>query len=232
MRLFPLLAMALMLCNPALADAEPATISVTGEGKVELAPDMAMLNVGVTTEADTATAALAANSEQIAAVLARLKAAGIAERDLQTSGLALNPRYDYNSGGSAPKLDGYSASNMVTVRLRDLTILGQTLDAVVSDGANTLGGLSFGLQMPDAATDEARRRAVADAARKANLYAEAAGVKLGPVVSITEQGGNFPSPVPMALADAGFAKEARSVPIASGELTVAATVSVVYALAP
>ena len=227
MRVFPVLATALMLGLPALAETVPATISVTGEGKVEIAPDMATLNLGVTTEADSAAAALKANSDGIAGALSRLKAAGIEDRDIQTSGLTLNPRYDYSSDGTDPKITGYIAANMVTVRVRDLGVLGQTLDAVVTDGANTLGGLGFGLQNPDDTMDEARRRAVADAARKAALYAEAAGVKLGRIVSVSDQG-NYGGPQPMMMAEARFAKDAGSVPVASGELTIAATVSVVY----
>ncbi len=230
MRVFPVLATALMLGLPAFAETPPATISVTGEGKVEIAPDMATLNLGVTTEADTAAAALKANSDGLAGALSRLKAAGIAERDIQTSGLSLNPRYDYGTSGGEAKITGYVAANMVTVRVRDLGVLGQTLDAVVTDGANTLGGLGFGLQNPDQATDEARRRAVADAAHKAALYAEAAGVTLGRILSISEQG-NYGGPQPIMMAEARFAKDAGSVPVASGELTVAATVSITYAIA-
>lgn len=230
MRVFPVLATALMLGLPALAETVPATISVTGEGKVEIAPDMATLNLGVTTEADSAAAALKANSDGIAGALSRLKAAGIEDRDIQTSGLTLNPRYDYSSDGSDPKITGYIAANMVTVRVRDLGVLGQTLDAVVTDGANTLGALGFGLQNPDDTMDEARRRAVVDAARKAALYAEAAGVKLGRVVSVSDQG-NYGGPQPMMMAEARFAKDAGSVPVASGELTIGATVSVVYEIA-
>lgn len=230
MRLFPIAATALMLALPAWAETAPATISVTGEGTVEIAPDMATVNLGVTTEADTAAAALKANSEGIAAALARLKAAGIADRDIQTSGLSVNPRYDYPNDGSQPKLNGYVASNMVMVRVRDLSVLGATLDGAVADGANTLNGIAFGLQEPDATMDEARRRAVTDATQKAALYAEAAGVKLGRIASITEQM-NYGGPQPMMLAEASMAKDAGSVPVASGELTVSSTVSVVYEIA-
>lgn len=230
MRLFPIAATALMLALPAWAETVPATISVTGEGRVEIAPDMATLNLGVTTEADTAAAALTANSEGLAAALARLKEAGIAERDIQTSGLTVNPRYEYPNDGSQPRVNGYMASNMVMVRVRDLSILGATLDGAVAEGANTLNGIAFGLQEPDATMDEARRRAVTDAAHKAALYAEAAGVKLGRVASITEQM-NYGGPQPMMLAEASMAKDAGSVPVASGELTVSSTVSVVYEIA-
>ena len=230
MRMFPALATAIVLALPAAAETVPATIAVTGEGKVEMAPDMAMLSLGVMTQADTAAAALKANSDGLSGALDRLKAAGIEGRDIQTSGLSLHPNVDYSSSGREPQVRGYTASNMLTVRLRDLSVLGQTLDAVVTEGANTLNGLSFGLQNPDEATDEARRRAVADAAHKAALYAEAAGVTLGRIVTISEQG-NYGGPQPMMMAEARLAKDAGSVPVASGEISIGATISVVYEIA-
>ncbi len=230
MRMFPALATAIVLALPAAAETVPATIAVTGEGKVDMAPDMAMLSLGVMTQADTAAAALKANSDGLSGALDRLKAAGIEDRDIQTSGLSLQPNIDYSSSGREPQVRGYTASNMLTVRLRDLSVLGQTLDAVVIEGANTLNGLSFGLQDPDEATDEARRRAVADAAHKAALYAEAASVTLGRIVTISEQG-NYGGPQPMMMAEARFAKDAGSVPVASGEISIGATISVVYEIA-
>ena len=230
MRMFPALATAIVLALPAAAETAPATIAVTGEGKVEMDPDMAMLSLGVTSQADTAAAALKANSDGLSGALDRLKAAGIEGRDIQTSGLSLHPNVDYSSSGREPQVRGYTASNMLTVRLRDLSVLGQTLDAVVTEGANTLNGLSFGLQNPDEATDEARRRAVADAAHKAALYAEAAGVTLGRIVTISEQG-NYGGPQPMMMAEARLAKDAGSVPVASGEISIGATISVVYEIA-
>ena len=230
MRMFPALATAIVLALPAAAETAPATIAVTGEGKVEMAPDMAMLSLGVMTQADTAAAALKANSDGLSGALDRLKAAGIEGRDIQTSGLSLHPNIDYSSTGREPQVRGYTASNMLTVRLRDLSVLGQTLDAVVTEGANTLNGLSFGLQDPDEATDEARRRAVADAAHKAALYAEAASVTLGRIVTISEQG-NYGGPQPMMMAEARLAKDAGSVPVASGEISIGATISVVYEIA-
>ena len=230
MRMFPALATAIVLALPAAAETAPATIAVTGEGKVDMAPDMAMLSLGVMTQADTAAAALKANSDGLSGALDRLKAAGIEGRDIQTSGLSLHPNVDYSSTGREPQVRGYTASNMLTVRLRDLSVLGQTLDAVVTEGANTLNGLSFGLQNPDEATDEARRRAVADATHKAALYAEAAGVTLGRIVTISEQG-NYGGPQPMMMAEARLAKDAGSVPVASGEISIGATISVVYEIA-
>lgn len=229
--LFLATALALPLTGPALADdaVEVAHITVTGEGRVDLRPDMATISLGVTTQGDTAAAAMAANSAELARVLDRLRAAGIAERDLQTSGLSLNPNWDntYGSGG-APQIRGYVAANMLTVRVRALETLGGVLDAAVTDGANTLNGVSFGLAEPDPMLDEARRRAVADASHRALLLAQAAGVGLGKVVSITEGGGYAP-PVPMYRMQADAV--AAPVPMAEGEVALAATVTMVWEIA-
>ena len=229
MRFAILFATAAFLALPAMAeDHIPATVTVTGEGHVETAPDLATLSLGVVTEADTASAAMTANSEQLAAVLERLKTAGIAPRDVQTSGLSMGPRYDYGrSDGTPPKLVGYSVSNMVTVRVRVLDELGGVLDGVVSDGANALSGLSFGLADDSAALDEARKRAVADARRRAELYAGAAGVTLGRVLSISEAGGGY---APKPMLEASFARSAE-VPVAGGEVNISANVSIVYEIA-
>lgn len=227
MRFLAIMTTALMLAQPVLAD-QPSTLTVSGTGHVTRAPDMATLMVGVTTQGDTASEALGANSDQLAAVMARLKEAGIAENDIQTSGLSLNPRYESSSSGDAPVIHGYEAANTVSVTVHDLDALGGVLDQVVADGANTLGGLSFGLEDDTEAMDAARRTAVADAQRKAALYAEAAGVKLGRILSITEAGSAMPQPM-MAMGGAMFAREA-SVPIAQGALDLESSVSVSWEL--
>ncbi len=232
LRFLPVAALAaacLATAMPARAEA-PAfpTITVTGEGSVEAAPDLATIQIGVTTVGESAAEALAANSTAMQAVMKRLAEAGVAARDLQTSGLSVNPNwtgYDSSSSGG-PKISGYTASNMLTVRVRALDGLGSVLDASVSDGANTLNGLTFGLAEPKPAMDEARKEAVADAKAKAALIAEAAGAKLGPIVSISE-GGTVMDPQPMyrAAADSGAA------PVAGGEIGYSASVTVVWQLA-
>lgn len=229
MRFVSLIAGILLFALPALAEAPaPATISVSGEGRVETAPDLATVSLGVTTEADTASAALDANSAAVRGVLDRLTAAGIEPRDIQTSGLSMGPRYDYGrSDGSPPKLVGYIVSNMVTVRVRALDRLGEVLDGVVAEGANTLAGLGFGLVDDSEARDEARRKAVADAAHRAELYAAAAGVTLGRLVSIHETAGRY---APMPMAEAAFAKSS-DVPVAAGEISIGAQVDLVYEIA-
>jgi uncharacterized protein len=199
-------------------------ITVTGEGVVEATPDVATLMIGVTTQGTTAAEALSANSAALDGVLARLKAAGIEARDLQTSNLSLNPNWTgYDS--STPTISGYIATNMLTVRVRALASLGEVLDAAVADGANTLNGLTFGLADPAPALNEARQEAVADARAKAELLAEAAGVKLGKVVSIGEMGVSS-GPMPMFKAD----EAVSAVPVAAGELGMTASVTVQYQL--
>lgn len=227
-RLLPLaFALPLAIAAPALAETEARHITVTGEGQVAAAPDMGLISLGVTVEAESAAAALAANTEEMARVLAFLKEEGIAERDVQTSGLSLFPRYDggERSTGHALQITGFVATNTVSVRVRALENLGGLLDDVVGEGANTLNGLSFGLQDPEPQLDEARRRAVADAQRRAEILATAAGVTLGPVASMTEQSG-YMAPMPM---EAGFAKGA-AVPVAAGEMTVTASVTMIFTI--
>jgi uncharacterized protein YggE len=230
MRLLPALALfaalSAALSAPAFAEPPVPTLTVSGEGRVSVAPDMATVTVGVVTEADTAKQALEANNALLATTLARLKSSAIEDRDIQTTGLSLGPRYDYNRtkpDGTA-QITGFIASNNVTVRVRALPGLGEVLDAVVSDGANTLGGVTFGLQNPDPVTDEARKAAVADARHKAELYAAAAGVTLGQIQSISEQTG-YSQPVPMA--EASF-KAASPVPVQAGEVDVTADVTIVW----
>lgn len=208
---------------PALADG-PATISVTGEGVVEATPDIATISLGVTTEAPTAAAAMAANSAALAAVLERLRAAGVEERDLQTSNLTLNPNWVGYDSGKAPTISGYTASNMLTVRVRALASLGAVLDSAITDGANTLNGVTFGVAEPRPALNEARKKAVADAVARATLLVEAAGAKLGPIVSITESSG-FAPPMPMFRMEADAA---ASVPVAGGEVGLSASVTMVF----
>lgn len=217
--------LALPLAAPAFADER--TVTVTGEGVVEARPDQAVITLGVTTQGETAAAALAANSAALAAVLERMRAAGIAERDIQTSNLSINPNWTNYDSSPSPQIAGYIASNMVTVRVRMLDTLGSVLDAAVTDGANTLNGLTFGMSEPRPAQDEARRLAVADAIARATLLVVASGETLGKVVSITE-GGTYDGPAPMFRAE----KDAASpVPVAEGEIGVTSSVTVVFEIA-
>lgn len=213
---------ALALAVPALAEATgPATVIATGTGTVEVAPDMATLSIGVTTQGDTAANALAANTAAMEAVMARLTASGIEARDMQTSNLYLSPNWTgYDT--ATPTISGFVASNSLTVQVRALETLGAVLDASVADGANTLNGLSFGLANPGPVLDEARKEAVADARARAELLATAAGMKLGRIMLISEADGAI-------VAYDGYRAElAAPVPVAGGELGLSANVTIQY----
>lgn len=213
----------------AQADRGPPTVSVTGEGRVAATPDLAVITLGVVTEAPEAAAALAENARRLTAVMAVIEAAGVAARDVQTSGLSLAPQWDYErrTPDGQPRLVGYQVSITVSVRLRETARLGGLLDAVVRGGANQFNGLAFALSDPAAQLSRARRRAMLDARRRARAYARAIGAELGPVVSIVEQGGYVPPPV--AYQAARMASEA-AVPVAEGEVDISASVSVVFEL--
>lgn len=225
MRIAMILATAVVLALPPVAQATSLSgqITVTGEGRVASRPDMATVTLGVTTSADSAEAALAENSARTAQVLEELKAAGIGAQDMQTSGLSLGPRWEPAESGRG-QITGFTAANVITVQVRDLPGLGGVLDTVVKNGANTFHGLNFGLQDPRPAQDEARRASVADAIARAQLYAEAAGVTLGPILSITEGGAGHP-PQPMFRM---AAEMSDSVPIAEGEVAVTAQTVITF----
>lgn len=221
--------MAFLMAVPAWAENTPSTLTVLGSGKIEAMPDMASVIVGVTTEGETAADALAENSRRLTDVFSVLADAAIDDRDMQTSNLTLSPKWNDRLRNSAQprRITGFVASNVLRIKVRDLTKLGGMLDRVVSSGANQFQGLSFGLQNPEPVQDAARRAAVTDAARKAALYAEAAGVRLGRILSIKENGG-MPRPVTMPMDMRTFSAE--SVPVAEGEVSVGATVTIVYEL--
>lgn len=217
---------------PALSWAETheRTITVTGQASVEVAPDMATISLGVTEQAATAGEALTAVSAVSAQIYARLEAAGIEPRDMQTSGLNLHPLYRQSpsSHNEPPRIIGFSASNLVTIRVRDLNILGTVLDQVAQDGANEFRGLRFGLQVPEPLENEARILAVKDAMARAALLAGAAGVPLGPLLSLSDGGGGG-APY-MAMEMASFARSADAMPVAAGEMSVSASVHMVFAI--
>lgn len=222
------LALALALAaTPALADDALRQITVVGSAEAEAVPDLATITAGVETRADTAADALARNSEAMTAVLAALDAAGVVRRDVQTSQLSINPIYEpYTEGGrETQRVAGYEAANMVTIRVRDVARLGETVDEVTKSGANRIFGIAFDVSEPGAVLDAARREAVADARARAELFAEAAGVKLGPVISIAETQ-NAPGPVFMraeAMAD-------KATPVERGTIALQAQVEIVYGL--
>lgn len=231
-----LVAAAMLPAAPAIAQDAAAgrqtpRISVVGEGEVSVAPDMAVVTLSVLREAATARDALTANNAAMKEVLDGLKAAGIAERDIQTSRLNIQPRYTQalRDKPESPKIIGYSVSNEVTVRIRKITEAGAIIDKVVGLGVNQGGSIAFVNEDLKGPMTEARKRAVADAIDKARTLAEAAGVKLGPVLSIEE---NAIAPRPIAYAaPMRKAMADAAVPLASGENSYQTQVSVVFEIA-
>jgi uncharacterized protein len=217
-----------LLAAPALAQTmPPPAISVTGEATVSVPPDQAQIDGGVTSDAKTAREASDANNAAMGKVLLALKGAGIEAKDYQTSRLSLQPQYAPNRSGPSPVV-GYRASNRVTVRLRDVTKVAGIIDVLVGAGANELGGINFMVSQASKLLDEAREKAIADARRKAEIYAKAAGVTLGEPLGISEEGGA--APVFRGKMVGGMA--ASAAPVAQGEETLSVTVSVSWAIKP
>lgn len=203
------------------------TFNLSAYGETRIAPDMATINLGVQTDAPTAAEALKANGLRMNQVLAALKKAGIADRDIQTSNLNLNAQYVYEQN-QPPKLNGYQASNQVTVTVRDLSKLGAAVDATVNAGANTVNGISFGLANPQAAEDAARLEAVKALQAKAELYGRATGYKTVRLVNFSEGGGYTPAPPPMPMYAMAKREMSDATGVAAGELRVRIDVSAVY----
>jgi len=202
-------------------------VTVVGEATLAATPDSAMLRVGVSTQGKTAREASDANARQMTAVLAAVKEAGIAERDLRTSRLSLQPQYDNQSRPAPARLIGFQASNQVAVTVRDIGQVAAVLDRAIGAGANEMSGIDFIVSEQSKLLDKVRADAMADASRKAELYANAAGAKLGHVISISEE--NAPSPV---LFQGAMRVAAPSIPITPGEQTLRLSVTVSYELTP
>jgi hypothetical protein len=225
-------AAALALATPALAQTDPPpSISVTGEGTVSVPPDLAQIDAGVASDAKTAREASEANNTAMGKVLLALKGAGIEEKDYQTSRLALQPQYANRPGSnvsSAPSVVGYRASNRVSIKLRDITKVGNVIDTLVTAGANDIGNINFTVTQASKLLDEAREKAVADARRKAEIYARAAGVTLGAPLSISEEGAA--QPVFRSKAVAMQSRVGGEPPVAQGEETLSISVSIIWAI--
>ncbi|MER8904296.1 SIMPL domain-containing protein [Mesorhizobium sp. M0772] len=227
------LALAAAIAFPAMASADslpPPRIVVSGEGQSTVAPDLALLTLSVMREAKTARAALDANNDAMAAVIAAMKSAGIKDRDLQTAGIQINPRYNYTNkpdGSQEAELVAYQVTNTLSVRIRDIDKTGEILDKAVSLGVNQGGGISFSNEDPKAAVTEARRKAVADAMAKAKTLAEAAGVSIGRVLEITDQN---VAPAPMPINAKAFDAAGAAVPVQAGENAYAVQVTVTFEL--
>lgn len=209
--------------------AEGTLLSVSAEGKSEARPDMAIINLGVTTEGRTAAAALDENSRRMTALTQALRRAGIAERDIQTSNVSVYPQQVYGEG-QAPRITGYQANNSVTVKVRRIDTTGRVIDAAVGAGGNSVNGVSFTHADPDAQLDLARRDAIAEARRRAELYANALGMRVNRIVSVSEGGGYAP-PIPVAYERLQAADAAAPPPpIAPGEIETRVSVNVTFEL--
>jgi hypothetical protein len=223
--------MALAQAAPPAADTmfRATTLNLAADGEIKAAPDMATISLGVMTEAKTAAAAMASNAQRMSQVMAALQKAGIAAKDIQTSGLNLNAQYQYEQN-MPPRLTGYQASNQVTVTVHDLARLGAAVDATVNAGANQVNGISFGLDDPTSAENAARERAVKALQAKADLYARATGYRVGRLVSLSE-GGGYSAPPPMPMMMNQMKREAMAdTAVSPGELRVRVDVTGLYEL--
>jgi uncharacterized protein YggE len=204
-------------------------LNISAQGEVKRIPDIATMSTGVVTRAADANAAMRANAEQMAKVVAAIKAAGIADKDVQTSGINLNPTYQYRDN-QPPTITGYEAHNTVNIVVRDIAKLGKILDTLAAVGANQINGPSFDVDKKDEALDEARRKAIANAQARADMYAKTLGMKVRRIVSISE-GGQFAPPIPMARGMVAMAKDAAETSVSPGENTLSVNLDVVFELA-
>ncbi len=220
----------------AAASAQPAQVmtpmagtrlDVSATGEVSRVPDVAIISAGVVTRQATASAAIQENSARMERVLAALKRAGVADRDVQTSSINLNPEYRYQDN-QPPQLNGYTASNQVSIRFRDIRNSGRILDALVSEGANQINGPTLTIDKPEAAMDEARTQAIANGRARADFYAQALGKRVVRLISVSESGGNHAiPPMPMMMEARAQAADTKIVP---GEQKLQVGLSMVFEL--
>ncbi len=214
---------------PQAVSTQGTLLSVSAEGKSEARPDLATINLGVTTEGQTAQAALQENARRMAALTQALRRAGIAERDIQTSNVSVYPQQQYVEG-QQPRITGYQANNTVTAKVRNIDNTGRVIDAAVAAGGNTINGVSFSHSDPNAQLDVARRNAIAEARRRAELYANALGMRVVRIVAVSEGAGYSPPvPMPMERFQARDAAVANT-PIAPGQIETTVSVNVTFEL--
>lgn len=227
-----LLAAAIAGPGVAVAQAQPdsddqvRTISVSGVGRVKAEPDVATVSVGVTKQGEDAGDASQQAAAAMESVIAALLELGIAEEDIQTTSLNLNPTYDWDD--NPPNIVGWEASNMVNVTVRDVEQVGDVVDAATKAGATNMNGISFRVEDPTSAEAAARTAAVEDARAKADQLADAAGVSIIAVQSISESGGQAPEPVFFAREEAAFDTAAASTPVLPGQVELSISVFIEY----
>jgi uncharacterized protein YggE len=223
---------------PAVADAQQAPaitqtiagtrLDINATGEVTRVPDLAVINAGVVTRSTTAGGAIQQAATRMARVREALRQAGIADRDIQTSNISLEPQYTY-ANNQPPKLNGYSATNQLSIRFRDIENTGKILDALVAQGANQINGPNLTIDKPEAALDEARAKAVAAARARADLYARSLGMRVVRLVSVSESGGGYPVPPPMPVMMEARA-QAASTKIDPGEQKLSVSLGMVFEL--
>ncbi|WP_024869292.1 SIMPL domain-containing protein [Pseudoxanthomonas suwonensis] len=232
---YPIAALlALALSAPAAAQSPGAPLlppdatllSVSAQAEASRAPDIATVSAGVVTQAADGNTAMRQNAEQMNRVLAAVRAAGVADRDVQTSGINLHPQYRYEEN-QPPRITGYQASNTVNVKLRDVAKMGKVLDALVASGANQINGPSFGIDNAEPLYDQARVEALRRARDRADTYAKALDLRVRRIVSISEGGAAMPVPMPRMAA---MKAEAYDTPVAAGESSVSVNLDVVFEL--
>jgi len=224
---------------PAAAEAQQAAaitqtiagtrLDISATGEVTRVPDLAIITAGVVTRSATAGGAIQQAATRMARVREALRQAGIADRDIQTSNISLEPQYTY-ANNQPPKLNGYSATNQLSIRFRDIENTGKILDALVAQGANQINGPNLTIDKPEAALDEARAKAVAAARARADLYARSLGMRVARVVSVSESGGSFPVPPPMPMYARAEAAQAADSKIEAGEQKLQVNLAVTFEL--
>lgn len=226
---------AAMLPSPAAAQQATISQTITGTrldinatGDVTRVPDLATISAGVTSHASTATSAIQQTATRMARVREALRRAGIADRDIQTSNISLNPDYVY-AQNQPPKLSGYNASNQLTVRFRDIASTGKILDALVEEGANQISGPNLSVEHPEAALDEARAKAIAAGRARADLYARSLGLRVTRIVAVSESGGYAPPPPMPPMVMMAKAERDQTV-IDPGEQRLQVSVSMTFEL--
>jgi len=224
---------------PAAAEAQQAAaitqtiagtrLDISATGEVTRVPDLAIITAGVVTRSATAGGAIQQAATRMARVREALRQAGIADRDIQTSNISLEPQYTY-ANNQPPKLNGYAATNQLSIRFRDIENTGKILDALVAQGANQINGPNLTIDKPEAALDEARAKAVAAARARADLYARSLGMRVARVVSVSESGGSFPVPPPMPMYARAEAAQAADSKIEAGEQKLQVNLAVTFEL--
>jgi uncharacterized protein len=203
-------------------------LDISATGDVKAVPDIAIISAGVVTQNAEAATAMADNANKMKAAVAALKRAGVADKDVQSLSLNLQPQYRYNNN-EPPVLTGYQASNQITIRFRDIARAGAVIDALVKQGINQINGPTLTIDKPETMTDTARTKALASARSRAELYAKAAGMRVKRIVAISESSGDFGGPQPMMMR-ANMVADAASTPIAPGEQTISVSVNVTFEL--